>query len=225
MKGACGELYKSPGGANMRHNMRDIVRTIVVLAALAATSCAVTPRHEILPRPDHIRAGVEAGDTVEVETKDGRKLDMVVVEIRGTEIVGERHIVDFADIDRIARRSWTEPNHPCGGGRPVGCSIPEVLLVLSEDLERQSEKFRKACVTHDFCYRHGHATYGENRAACDEVFYADLKASCNTMGPLSILDTREFGICQAAARQTFEAVRRYGEPHFLTTASSYCEYR
>ena len=211
--------------AKMRRNMRDFCKTIVVLAALSATSCSVTPRHDILPRPDHIRAGVEAGDTVEIETKDGRELEIVVVEIRGSTIVGERDSVDIADIASIAKRSWTEPNHPCGGGKPVGCSIPEVVLLLSEDFERQAEKFRKACVSHDFCYRHGYVTYGENRGSCDDTFYEDMKASCQTLGPLSILDAKEFGMCRAAAAQTFEAVKRYGEPHFQTAGSSYCEYR
>ena len=195
-------------------------------AWLLCTSCSVAPRHEILPRPDHIRVGVEPGDRLEIETRDGQELKMVVVEVRGTTIVGEESTVDFADVAVIAKRSWTAPAHPCGAGEPVGCSIPEVVLVLSEDYERQAEKFRPACISHDFCYRHGAATYGETRVSCDDRFLVDLRASCRTMGVLSILDTKEFGICQGAALQTFNAVRRYGEPHFKATGSStYCEYR
>lgn len=217
-------------GAKMRRNMHVPSIAILILAVLAVGSCSVMPRHDILPRPEHIRAGVEPGDTVEIETRDGRKLKMVVTEVRATAIVGETDagesdIVQFADIAALAKRSWKEPEHPCGGGRPVGCSIPEVVLLLSDDFERQAEKFRKPCVTHDFCYRHGAATYGEDRSSCDDDFYEDMKTACNTMGPLSILDAKEFGLCQAAATQTFNAVRRYGEPHFQTVASSYCEYR
>jgi hypothetical protein len=45
------------------------------------------------------------------------------------------------------------------------------------------------------------------------------------MGGLGVLDVKEFGICQLAASQTYEAIRSHGEKHFQTTASTYCEYR
>ncbi len=196
------------------------------LAALTIGACAsVTPRHEILPKPAHIRAGVAAGDTVEVETRDGRSIKMVVTEVRAGELVSDSEVVPFTDIVTIAKRSWQPPEHPCGGGKPVGCSIPEVVLLLSEDYNRQADKFQPACRTHDFCYRHGFATYGEARNACDEQFYEDMQDACESMGLLSIIDAKEFGICRAAALQTFEAVRRYGEPHYQTATSTYCEYR
>lgn len=206
------------------HHPRTTIATLVIVA-MTVTSCGVAPRHDIRPKPEYIRAGVGPGDTVEIETKDGRKLEMVVTEVRTTAIVGETDVVDFADIETIAKRSWKEPEHPCGGGMPVGCSIPEVVLVLSEDYKRQAGKFDKACRTHDFCYRHGHATYGLDRASCDDDFYQDMKSACASLGPLSVLDAKEFAICQAAAAQTYDAVRRYGEGHFQTASSTFCEYR
>jgi len=208
------------------------MRTLILLLCLAVgvVACSVTPSHDIRPHPDHIRAGVQVGDTVEIVTAGGREVTLVVSDVRGSELAGEskdgsREVIDFADIASIAKRSWTPPVHPCGGGQPVGCSIPEVVLVLSEDYERQAQKFGGACATHDFCYRHGFATYGEDRDTCDATFLADMKASCQSLGPLSMLDAKEFGICQLAAQQTFEAVRRYGGPHFRSTTSTVCEYR
>lgn len=210
--------------------MRTALTLLCLATSLMLMSCSVTPRHDIKPRPDFIHAGVQVGDTVEIVTDDGREVTLIVSDVRSTSLAGESphgvaDIIDFADITNIAKRSWTEPAHPCGGGQPVGCSIPEVVLVLSEDYQRQADKFRGACATHDFCYRHGYATYGLDRSTCDDTFYDDMQASCSSMGALSILDPKEFGICQAAARQTFEAVRRYGEPHFRTTTSSVCDYR
>jgi coproporphyrinogen III oxidase len=108
---------------------------------------------------------------------------------------------------------------------PVGCSIPEVVLLLSGDYEEQAEKFHPACVTHDFCYRHGVATYGVTRDECDTAFYDDMKKTCKGLGGLGVLDIQGFGTCQLAANQTYEAVRRRGEEHFQTTTSTYCEYR
>ena len=82
-----------------------------------------------------------------------------------------------------------------------------------------------ACVTHDFCYRHGFATYGLAREQCDAEFLQDMKQACGGFGGLGRLDAKEYGICQLAASQTYETVRRKGEPHFRTTGSTYCEYR
>ena len=218
--------------ANPGQSLRDIFLSLsnLCFVLVVVTACSITPRHDIRPKPEFIRAGVQAGDTVEIVTLEGSAVTLTVTDVRGGEIRGETpsgnaRVVDFAEIASIAKRSWDPPAHPCGGGQPVGCSIPEVVLAVSDDYQRQAEKFRGACVTHDFCYRHGFATYGLDRATCDDEFYADMKASCQTLGPLSFLDPKEYAMCQAAAAQTFEAVRRYGEAHFLTTASTVCEYR
>jgi coproporphyrinogen III oxidase len=108
---------------------------------------------------------------------------------------------------------------------PVGCSIPEVVLILSERYKQQADKFHPACVTHDFCYRHGFATYGTTREECDTAIYDDMKKACKGLGGLGVLDVKEFGVCQVAANQTYEAIRRHGEKHYQTTTSTNCEYR
>ena len=198
--------------------------SIISLCGLVA-ACSWAPLKEIRPRADYITVGVQKGDRVEIETTDGRTHKFEVTEVTGTAVVGKKQRVEFADIESIGIRSWGDPPHPCGGGKPVGCSIPEVVLVLSQDYKEQADKFHAACVKHDFCYRHGFATYGIGRAECDEVFYEEMKTECSGTGMLGVLDVKTYGICQVAARQTYEAVRRYGEPAFLTTTSTYCDYK
>jgi hypothetical protein len=197
---------------------------ICVAALLPQASCGYTPSHDIPAKPDYIKAGVKPGDTVDVTTKDGEELTIVVEEVRATAIAGDGQVIVFYDIETIAVRSWTTPQHPCGAGEPVGCSIPEVVLVLSDEYQSQSQKFHPACVTHDFCYRHGLATYGTDRQTCDENFYEDMKQQCGTMGALSMLDVKQYALCQTAALQTFEAVQRYGEDAYRSSNSTHCEY-
>ncbi|MDH3847156.1 MAG: phospholipase [Gammaproteobacteria bacterium] len=114
---------------------------------------------------------------------------------------------------------------PCGGSQPLGCSIPTAVLVVSQDYEAQADKFHNACVTHDLCYRHGEATYGLTRKACDTEFLDNMKTACSGFKGLGMLDPEEFAKCQFAAKQTYEAVRTHGEKHFRSATSTYCAYR
>ena len=201
---------------------------IIAIGLVVATLCGcaqVVPSHEIRAKPEHIRAGVQVGDSIEVTTRDGQYREFEVTNVSVNTIEGPTETIPFSEITHLVKRSWKTPEHPCGGGKPVGCSIPEVVLVLSDVYKEQAEKFHPACVTHDFCYRHGFTTYGAKRDECDQAFYTNMKSACGGMAGLDRFDFKGYGICQLAARQTFEAVRRYGEPHYLATTGSYCEYR
>jgi len=114
---------------------------------------------------------------------------------------------------------------PCGGPDPLGCSIPDSVRVLSDDLLQQANKFHGACVTHDLCYRYGYATYDLSREDCDTEFYAAMKAACSGYGGLGMLDPEDFAKCQLAALETYEAVKKYGEEHYRTSVIAFCEYR
>lgn len=119
----------------------------------------------------------------------------------------------------------TPPAPACGGGEPLGCSIPTAVLVVSSDYEEQADKFHGACVTHDLCYRHGAATYGLSREECDAEFYDNMKTACSGFKGLGLLDPEDFAKCQFAARQTYDAVRRHGEKHYRLASSTFCAYR
>lgn len=198
---------------------------LLILFIALASSCSIgTPKHDIPVRTEYIDAGVEVGDTLDITTKDGEEKTIIVVEIGMDYIEGEEGRIAISTIEKIVKRSFTEPGHPCGANEPVGCSIPEVVLLLSDQYKEQATKFHPACVTHDFCYRHGYATYGVEREQCDTAFLADMKASCGGMKGIGLLDLEQYSLCRIAADQTHGIVRLKGEQHFRTTTSSVCEY-
>lgn len=114
--------------------------------------------------------------------------------------------------------------HPCGELEPLGCSIPQAVLLI-EEYAQQADKFHDACVIHDLCYRHGNITYGLSREECDNEFYDNMKGACAGTANLGMLDPEEYAKCQLAANQTYKAVKERGEPHFKLGSGSYCEYR
>ena len=200
-------------------------RASLFLLALLTGCAQVTPAHDIPVKREYIKAGIQVGDTIEVTTLDGKEHRFEVVDVQPHAIVGPDGAIAVTNIRSIKKRSWTEPGHPCGNNEPVGCSIPEVALLISSTYERQAEKYHPACVTHDFCYRHGFSTYGVTREECDTDFLQDMKQACAGFAGLDRLDPKEYAICQLAASQTYEVIRRQGEQHFQTTGSTYCEYR
>ncbi|ASY71060.1 hypothetical protein [Sinorhizobium fredii] len=58
-----------------------------------------------------------------------------------------------------------------GRGEGLSCSLPKILADLAFPREEGREpiglQMRQACATHDYCYRHGAATYGYTQADCD----------------------------------------------------------
>ena len=183
---------------------------------------------DVRPEPIFIDAAIAPGDQVLVETADGEEHQFEVRLISGDVIYGVNgEEIAYEDIERLQKRSWEEPAHPCGGGRPVGCSIPEVLTATVGYYKDYQERFHQACVQHDFCYRHGYATYGLNRQDCDDNFYADMNKECSDTSFLDILDSdslREKAGCKLAADQLYVAVQRYGAKAFLDATSTVCEY-
>jgi len=199
--------------------------TLIFLVVATVSSCAaVTPSHDIPVKSEYIEAGVQAGDTLEITMNDGEEKTIEVTGVRMDAIETSKGDISVSKIQRIVKRSWTEPGHPCGANEPVGCSIPEVLLLLQQYKE-QTEKFHPACVTHDFCYRHGVTTYGVTREKCDDDFLGRMKKTCGGYRGLGLLDLEGYSICHTAAQQTYNVVRLKGEPHCRTTNSSYCEYK
>ena len=197
----------------------------LILLPFVAGCAQMTPSHNIPVRQDYIEAGLQPGDAVEIVLKDGAEKSFEVVDVQFNQIGSPDGPIEIGDIESITKRSWTEPGHPCGGNEPLGCSIPEVVLVLSDEYRSQTGKFHPACVRHDFCYRHGYLTYDETRDACDTQFLADMKEACGGLKGLNLLDLEQYSYCNVAADQTYNAVRLKGEPHFKTTNGSYCDYK
>ena len=201
---------------------------VALLLALAAC----TPMHTVKPLPDFVSVGLEPGDRIEVTTRGGTTHEVVVEEVRRDRIVGADQEYLLEDLVSIKKAAWERPESPCGGGKPLGCSVPWLVSLASEAHGHYKEKFYDACADHDYCYRHGHASYGLDRRSCDEAFLDDMRALCPDRASSGVgrvlevfddsLDSRQ--TCETVANDFYQAVRRYGADRFETTLSTYCEY-
>ncbi|MBT8065132.1 MAG: hypothetical protein KJN94_08940, partial [Gammaproteobacteria bacterium] len=75
--------------------------------------------------------------------------------------------------------------------------------------------------------RHGEATYGKTRTACDGEFLSDMQALCSPDNMLQwVLEAGgDYAECSLVAIEFHQAVQRYGAGRFLSgSASTYCEY-
>ncbi len=88
--------------------------SLVLISALMMVSCT---SFKVI-KPDDIQAGLRAGDTVKIVTKDGRDLELKIVTVTPEAIVGtpvssvstaeagevKEQRVEFADIAKLERR-------------------------------------------------------------------------------------------------------------------------
>lgn len=67
-----------------------------------------------------------------------------------------------------------------GKGDPLSCSLPwGVSPIVFRGLDEPiGLKMRQACITHDYCYRHGNATYGYSQEDCDYRLLDDALRIC-----------------------------------------------
>lgn len=207
------------------------LRTLAVaVSCILFAACA--PQHTVKPLPNFVRVGLAPGDRVTVMTRSGETHEFVIAEIRGDRLVGEGVQLTLSDIVSIKKHAWERPKSPCGGDAPLGCSVPWIISLASEVHGHYKEKFYDACAQHDYCYRHGFASYGFDRESCDEAFLVDMQNLCPKPATggvgkfFEMLDDSEDSrqACETVANDYYQAVRRYGEERFLTAQSTYCEY-
>lgn len=124
------------------------------------------------------------------------------------------------------------------GGKAEGldCSIPS--LVESFMFERVRGKdapislqFRQGCVTHDYCYRHGYATYGYTQADCDLMLLQAAFRTCIQIYDMGLLGLEKPNSsnrpksCETRAREVLLGVRMGGWDSFKAREkSSYFEF-
>jgi hypothetical protein len=121
-----------------------------------------------------------------------------------------------------------------GRGEGLDCSIPSILEALMFDKSPGVEspislQFRQACVFHDYCYRHGYATYGYAQADCDFILLQQAFRTCIQIG--YTFSDQPYGRgstvskCQARAREVLLGVRLGGVGSFKAGEhSSYFEF-
>lgn len=110
-----------------------------------------------------------------------------------------------------------------GRGEGLNCSIPSLLeLAMFDQGEKEaaiSLQFRQACVYHDYCYRHGHATYGYTRNDCDYALQQIAYRSCR------VISSRAPEDCMSRARRVLLGVTLGGGKAFSAHAeSTYFEF-
>lgn len=107
-----------------------------------------------------------------------------------------------------------------GRGEGLSCSLPKVLADLAFPQEEGREaiglQMRQACATHDYCYRHGAATYGYTQADCDFMLQEHAFRLCYYVErhePGSDLETKQ-SKCIRDARLVTLGVRAGGSDSF-----------
>lgn len=201
-----------------------LVTLCLVLFPFLLSSCAQW--WQVRPYTDFVSAEIVPGDKLRIETRDGTRVKLVVVQIRDDRIIGENQTVMLGDIVELEKYSKVPPANPCSPKLPLGCSVPQWATVLSESQARYAEFFYPSCEQHDYCYRHGAATYGTDRDSCDFRFLNDMQAQCmpDRFTQLLLEMDINYAECNVIAMEFYQVVKKYGVNRFSFTSSSYCEY-
>ncbi|MDX4008846.1 hypothetical protein QYP00_20055, partial [Pseudomonas aeruginosa] len=96
-----------------------------------------------------------------------------------------------------------------GQGGGLSCSLPPGTQALAfRRGARQAPialQMRQACAFHDYCYRHGNATYGYSQADCDFMLQQQAFRLCKYINPEHSIDS-----CETNARKVTLGVRLGG---------------
>ena len=209
------------------------VKTLALLSfVVLAAGCGSKETYEVRPLPNFVGAAIVPGDTVIVTTHSHEDVEFVVTEVSGKSLHSADREFEFIDIAELRKVASERPPSPCGGSQPLGCSVPMLVSMASKEHGHYKETFYTACETHDYCYRHGVRTYGLDREFCDYEFLQNMQASCprgsqSDFGSIfeamnDNIDSRN--TCMMVANDFHLAARDFGEKHFQTRSSSYCEY-
>ena len=206
----------------------------ISVAVLAMMLAACVPSHPIKPLPDFVQLAIEPGDRVEVTTHTGDVYEFEVVAVTAEAIHSKRgRVFPLSEIAGLKEIAWEKPPSPCGGEKELGCSVPFLVSVISEEHGHYREAFYTACEQHDYCYRHGARTYGLDRDDCDAEFLDNMLDICpaestSVFGSIVDMmsdDVNSRSVCLQVADDFHRAARTYGEKHFqANTDSTYCEY-
>ena len=100
-----------------------------------------------------------------------------------------------------------------GQGLGLSCSIPPLLSKLAftktTDQAPMSLQMRQACAFHDYCYRHGNATYGYSQSDCDFMLQQQAFRLCKFINVDASLTE-----CETNARKVTLGVRAGGYGNF-----------
>lgn len=198
--------------------------------ALSAVVVLLTPScaewWQVRPYPDFVTAEIKSGDKVRFETIDGESDEFHVLSVMHDSIAGEGRTIPLREIAKLEKLSKEPPANPCSPQVPLGCSVPDWAQLLHESQRHFQEYFYPSCEQHDYCYRHGAATYGKSKNACDSEFLFDMQAQCSPEDFIDMLALAGDRLieCRAVVMEFYLAVQRYGANRYQSAKSTYCEY-
>ncbi|WP_250511786.1 hypothetical protein [Caballeronia sp. GACF4] len=123
-----------------------------------------------------------------------------------------------------------------GEGRGIDCSIPAIGDLAFSQAAGVSDirlRFRQACVNHDFCYRHGLATYGYTQNDCDLALQESAFRLCRQIQASGGEDaaseknsaTDPYRFCETEAKKVLLGVALGGSGSYKGAGrSTYFEY-
>jgi len=115
-----------------------------------------------------------------------------------------------------------DPLNRCGAGESVGCSVPWYVNVVDPTTLLFAQKvFNSACIFHDYCYRHGQATYGRAKSDCDVKFLDKMRAICSAPNLGNIAGAFLSGLGSVAACLAYAQTFYEGVAHAPQAAASF----
>ena len=141
-------------------------------------------------------------------------------------IVFEQEAILLSEIVSLEKQSKESPANPCSPQIPLGCSVPDWVTWLHESQRRYRDYFYPSCEQHDYCYRHGAATYGKTRVDCDTEFLEDMREQCSSDDWTDFLLKIQANPveCNAVASEFYSAVQLKGADRFVAQGGTRCEY-
>lgn len=105
-----------------------------------------------------------------------------------------------------------------GQGRGLSCSLPSFAQTLAFQKKGDEApialQMRQACAFHDYCYRHGSATYGYSQTDCDFLLQQQAFRLCKFIDK-----SASIGECETDARKVTLGVRLGGSGSFRPARS------
>jgi len=185
----------------------------------------------VRPYVDFVRAEIKPQDRVKIKTTIGREFEMTITLVQGNEIEGkvdgQPERIRLKDITHLQKYARVPPANPCSPEVPLGCTVPKIVTLGISWQRNIQAFFYPSCEQHDYCYRHGAATYGEDQESCDRQFFESLKNQCKPSSALQAWLRFEVNYleCNSSAVAYYEAVQKRGSTRFSGLGkSTYCEY-
>ena len=115
----------------INYPFRKRFEAIFLILAFIVSSCASYTG--VRSYPTDIQSTLNTGDTVKITIKDGRKVELKVVEVTSEAIVGENEAIPYSDIQTLEQKTTSTGDKILGYGLLTAFFL--LLLGLQDDNE------------------------------------------------------------------------------------------